>query len=75
MYIRFMHTTVARTLCAVIGFLLVLQAVYQPLPVAALLVVIGTVIAVTGIADVCIVEQVTAARRRTAASEPRARHA
>jgi hypothetical protein len=62
--------------------------VYEPLPVAAALVVVGTVIAVTGIADVCIVEQVIAARRRRstmpgataagrdhAASEPRERHA
>ena len=77
MIIRFMHTGVARALRTVIGFLLVVEAVYQPLGLAAVMVALGTVIAVTGIADVCVVEQVIGAsrRHRAAAPEPREYHA
>ena len=77
MIIRFMHTGVARALRTVIGFLLVVEAVYEPLGVAAAMVALGTVVAVTAIADVCVVEQVIAAwrRARAAAPEPREYHA
>ncbi len=76
MFIRFTHTPFGRVLRVVIGFLLVVEAVYEPLAIAASMVVVGTVIAVTGIADVCVLEQViTAMRRDAAAREPRERHA
>jgi len=77
-YIRFMHNGLSRMLRTVIGWALVVKAVYQPIDLAIVMMMVGTVIAVFAIADVCLVEQIADAvrRRRVApAIKPVTRHA
>ncbi len=72
MFIRFMHSAVSRLLRACIGWALVVGAVYQPMGIAIVMMVAGTIIAVLAIADVCVTEQVIDGVRRhgLAAAEP-----
>jgi hypothetical protein len=77
-YIRFMHNGLSRIVRTVIGWALVVKAVYQPIDLAIVMMVLGTVIAVFAIADVCLVEQIAGWARRpriAAATKPVIRHA
>ena len=77
-YIRLMHNGLSRMVRTVIGWALVVKAVYQPIDVAIVMMVLGSVIAVFAIADVCLVEQIADWVRRpriAAASKPVTRHA
>ena len=57
-YIRFMHNGLSRMVRTVIGWALVVKAVYQPIDLAIVMMVLGTVVAVFAIADVCLVEEI-----------------
>jgi hypothetical protein len=73
-----MHNGVSRIVRTVIGWALVVKAVYQPVDLALLMMVLGTVIAVFAIADVCFVEQIADRLRRprsAPATKPVTRHA
>jgi hypothetical protein len=56
MIIRFMHSWVFRILSVAFGALMVIESVYTHFLVAVPMVLLGTVIAVSGIADICILE-------------------
>ena len=77
MIIRFMHTAFSRLVRVCIGWALVVEAVYQPIGIAAVMMAIGTVIAVLAIADVCVLEQMLGAIRPqgVASPKPLERHA
>jgi hypothetical protein len=57
-YARFMHNGLSRIARAIIGWALVVKAVYQPMDVAAVMMIVGSLITIFAIADVCLVEQV-----------------
>jgi hypothetical protein len=74
---RFMHNPVSRIVRTCIGWALVVDAVYQPIGVALVMMAIGTVIAVLAIADVCVLEELGDAVRRQhiTSGAPHGRHA
>ena len=77
-YIRFMHNGLSRMVRTVIGWALVVKAVYQPIDLAIVMMVLGTVVAVFAIADVCLVEEIADWVRRpriAPATKPVTRHA
>jgi len=77
-YIRFMHNGLSRMVRTVIGWALVVKAVYQPIDLAIVMMVLGTVIAVFAIANVCLVEEIADWVRRPRmepATKPVTRHA
>src|SRR5215216_3499062 len=77
-YVRFMHNGLSRSARTVIGWALVVKAVYQPIDLAVVMMMLGTVIAVFAIADVCLVEQIARWARKpriASATKPVTRHA
>ena len=77
-YIRFMHNGLTRMIRTVIGWALVVKAVYQPIDLAIVMMMLGTVVAVFAIADVSLVEEIADWVRRpriAPATKPVTRHA
>jgi len=77
-YVRFMHNGLSRIARTIIGWALVVKAVYQPLDLAAVMMIAGSIITIFAIADVCLVEQLADWLRRSRvvpASKTVARHA
>ena len=57
MFTRLVHSAPARVIRVLAGFLLVVAAAYQSIAAAFALALLGTIVAVTAIADVCLLEQ------------------
>ena len=72
-YFKVMHSVTARVIRLFGGLWLVIYAAQQPPALAFTVAPIGTAIAVTGIADICVMELiVNAARRNRSKSQQRA---
>ena len=72
-FFKVMHTPTSRVIRLFGGLWLVIYAAQQPPAFAFTVALIGAAIAVTGIADICIMELiVNAARRNRSGSEQRA---
>lgn len=77
-FIRFMHNGLSRIARVIIGWALVVKAVYQPIDLAAGMMMLGSIITIFAIADVCPVEQAMVWLRRqrlVAATKAVQRHA
>ena len=77
-YVRFMHNGLSRIARTIIGWALVVKAVYQPVDIAAVMMILGSIITIFAIADVCLVEQIADWMRRpraVAATKTVERHA
>ena len=72
-YIKVMHSATSRVIRLFGGLWLVIYSAQQPPVFAFTVALIGTAIAVTGIADICVMELVVnAARRHRSGSQQRA---
>ena len=72
-YFKVMHTATARVVRLLGGLWLVIYAAQEPPVFAFTVALIGPAIAVTGIADICVMELiVNAARRNRSGSQQRA---
>lgn len=72
-YFKVMHGATARIIRLFAGLWVVIYAAQQPAAFAFPVALIGTGIAITGIADICVIELIVhAARRSRSGSEQRA---
>lgn len=72
-YFKVMHSAAARVIRLFGGLWIVIYAAQQPPVFAFTVALIGTALAVTGIADICVMELiVNAARRNRSGSQQRA---